>query len=87
MTVYQLHQSASHNTQQVLCLRTSELGLAHKTEQDFMNLEQFQGFWKNLKAPLKEKWEKFTDEDLLEIDGNMMKFKEVIDTRYGERKE
>ena len=50
-----------------------------------MNLEQFKGFWKNLKAPLQEKWAKLTDEDLLEIDGNMMKFNKVIDTRYGER--
>ncbi|UCE64183.1 MAG: hypothetical protein JSU59_03300 [Nitrospirota bacterium] len=51
-----------------------------------MNQDQFQSFWKNLKAPLQEKWSKLTDEDLLEIDGNMMKFNEVIDTRYGERK-
>ena len=52
-----------------------------------MNLEQFKGFWKSLKFPLQEKWEKLTDEDLLEIDGNMMNFNKVIETRYGERKE
>jgi len=34
-----------------------------------MNQEQFGQFWTQLKAPLKAKWEKITDEDLLEIDG------------------
>jgi uncharacterized protein YjbJ (UPF0337 family) len=52
-----------------------------------MNQEQFKGFWKNLKAPLQEKWDKLTDEDLLEIDGNMKKFHGIVDTRYGGRKE
>ena len=52
-----------------------------------MNREQFKGFWKNLKAPLQEKWDQLTNEDLLEIDGNMMKFIEVVHTRYGERKD
>ena len=52
-----------------------------------MNQEQFRGFWKQLKAPLKAKWEKLTDEDLLQIDGNMLKFNEVLDLRYGAEKE
>ena len=51
-----------------------------------MNQDQFQSFWKNLKAPLQAKWAKLTDGDLHEIDGNMMKFYKVIDMRYGERK-
>ena len=52
-----------------------------------MNQESFKGFWQNLKAPLQEKWSKLTNEDLLEIDGNILKFNEVIDARYAERKE
>ena len=51
-----------------------------------MTQEQFMGFWRNLKAPLQEKWDKITDEDLLQIDGNMVKFNEVLDLRYGEQK-
>ena len=51
-----------------------------------MTQEQFMGFWENLKAPLKEKWDKLTDKDLLQIDGNMLKFNEVLDLRYGEQK-
>jgi hypothetical protein len=30
-----------------------------------MNQEQFKAFWTQLKAPLKAKWEKITDADLL----------------------
>jgi hypothetical protein len=32
-----------------------------------MNQEQFGQFWEQLKAPLQAKWDKITDEDLLEI--------------------
>lgn len=52
-----------------------------------MNQEQFRGHWKNFKDPLKEKWDKITDEDLLQIDGDMLKFQEVLALRYGEAKE
>ena len=51
-----------------------------------MTQEQFIGSWKHLKAPLKDKWDKLTDEDLLQIDGNLVKFKEVLDLRYAEQK-
>jgi uncharacterized protein YjbJ (UPF0337 family) len=54
--------------------------------EDFMTQEQFMGFWKNLKAPLKDKWDNLTDGDLLQIDGNMVKFNEVLDLRYAEQK-
>ncbi|HSN04171.1 MAG TPA: hypothetical protein VLS44_04265 [Nitrospira sp.] len=49
-----------------------------------MNQEQFGQFWMQLKAPLKAKWEKITDEDLLEIQGDLAKFSGVIQKRYGE---
>ncbi|MGA6826087.1 hypothetical protein ACO9S2_00600 [Nitrospira sp. NS4] len=49
-----------------------------------MNQEQFGQFWTQLKAPLKAKWEKITDEDLLEIQGDLAKFSGVLQKRYGE---
>jgi uncharacterized protein YjbJ (UPF0337 family) len=48
-----------------------------------MNQEQFKAFWIQLKAPLKAKWEKITDADLLEIDGNLGTFTTVLVKRYG----
>jgi uncharacterized protein YjbJ (UPF0337 family) len=50
-----------------------------------MNQEQFGQFWEQLKAPLKAKWEKITDEDLAEIHGNIAQFGLVLQKRYGER--
>jgi len=34
-----------------------------------MNHEQFKAFWTQLRAPLKAKWDKITDADLVEIEG------------------
>ena len=51
-----------------------------------MNQEQFGQFWTQLKAPLKDKWEKITEEDLLEIQGDLAKFGGVLQKRYGEVK-
>jgi uncharacterized protein YjbJ (UPF0337 family) len=48
-----------------------------------MNQEQFKAFWAQLKAPLKAKWEKITDADLLEIEGNLNTFTAVLAKRYG----
>ena len=48
-----------------------------------MNQEQFKAFWIQLKAPLKAKWEKITDADLLEIEGNLGTFTAVLLKRYG----
>ena len=39
-----------------------------------MNQEQFGQFWEQLKAPLQAKWEKITEPDLLEIQGNLATF-------------
>ena len=49
-----------------------------------MNQEQFGQFWTQLKTPLQAKWEKITDEDLLEIEGNLATFSGVLQKRYGE---
>jgi len=51
-----------------------------------MNQEQFGQFWTQLKAPLKDKWEKITEEDLVEIQGDLAKFGGVLQKRYGEVK-
>ncbi len=51
-----------------------------------MNQEQFGQFWGQLQGPLKSQWEKFTDGDLLQIDGNMDAFDRAIEARYGGRK-
>lgn len=48
-----------------------------------MNQEQFKTFWSQLKAPLKAKWEKITDADLQEIEGNLALFTSVLEKRYG----
>ena len=48
-----------------------------------MNQEQFSAFWIQLKTPLKVKWVKITDADLLEIAGNLVTFTAVLLKRYG----
>ncbi|MEY4528182.1 MAG: uncharacterized protein RL768_1901 [Nitrospirota bacterium] len=49
-----------------------------------MNQEQFGQFWLQLKKPLKATWGKITDEDLLEIEGDVAKFGSVLQKRYGD---
>lgn len=49
-----------------------------------MNQEQFGQFWEQLKAPLKTKWEKITEEDLVEIHSDLANFGAVLQKRYGE---
>ena len=46
--------------------------------------EQFQQFWSQLRAPLKAKWAKITDTDLGEIQGNLSRFIDILQKRYGE---
>ena len=49
-----------------------------------MNKEQFRQFWEQLKAPLKAKWVNLTEEDLIEIKGDLDRFNTVLQKRYGE---
>ena len=51
-----------------------------------MNHEQFKAFWIQLEPSLKVHWEKITEEDLREIDGDLAKFTSVIEKRYGASK-
>jgi uncharacterized protein YjbJ (UPF0337 family) len=52
-----------------------------------MNQEQFGWFWPQLKAPLRAKWEQFTDDDLTQIEGQVDNFNRVTETRYGKKKD
>src|SRR5205085_6207222 len=60
-----------------------DLFFHHVIKECQMNQEQFKAFWTQLKAPLKAKWEKITDADLLEIEGNLATFTAVLAKRYG----
>lgn len=52
-----------------------------------MNNEQFKGNWQQFKGELKKKWGQFTDNDLLEAEGDYDKFLGVAQKRYGKKKE
>ena len=49
-----------------------------------MNQEQFGQFCAELKAPLRAKWEKITEEDLVKIEGILTSFQKVVNDRYDE---
>ena len=51
-----------------------------------MNQEQFGWFWGQLKDPLKKQWGQLTDDDLLQIEGNVEQFNRTVEARYGARK-
>jgi len=52
-----------------------------------MNQEQFQGKWEQFKGDLKQKWGKFTDNDLKEIEGDFTKFNGKLQEIYGQQKQ
>lgn len=52
-----------------------------------MNREPFKGFWNQFKGQLKRQWGQFTDDDLLQIEGNYGKFLGTTQKRYGNRRE
>ena len=47
-----------------------------------MNAEQLKGKWMQFKGELKQKWGKFTDADLQQIEGNYEKFLGKVQERY-----
>jgi uncharacterized protein YjbJ (UPF0337 family) len=51
-----------------------------------MNADQMKGKWMQFKGELKKQWGKFTDDDLLQIDGNFSKFIGKVQERYGDNK-
>ena len=51
-----------------------------------MNHDQFKQSWHQIQGHLQKHWGKLTEDDLLQIDGNLDKFIGVAEKRYGERK-
>lgn len=52
-----------------------------------MNRDQFKGRWTQFKGELKKQWGQFTDDDLLQIEGDYQKFQGTLQARYGDKKE
>ena len=52
-----------------------------------MNKDQVQGKWQQLKGEIKKKWGKMTDNDLLEVEGDMDKLAGKIQQRTGDKRE
>ena len=52
-----------------------------------MNTDTFQGKWSQFKGELKRQWGKFTDDDILQIEGDYDKFVGKVQERYGTRRE
>ena len=52
-----------------------------------MNADQFKGKWVQFKGEVKKQWGEFTDDDLLQIEGNYDKFVGRVQERYGDKKD
>ncbi len=52
-----------------------------------MNKDTLKGDWKLIKGKIKEKWGKFTDDDLTEINGKREQLLGKIQKKYGLAKE
>ncbi len=52
-----------------------------------MNKEQFKGNWNQFKGAVKQKWGKFTDDELLQVEGDYDKFQGKAQELYGDQKE
>jgi len=52
-----------------------------------MNRDHFKGYWNQFKGDLKRQWAKFTDDDLLAIEGDYDKFVGKLQERYADQKD
>lgn len=52
-----------------------------------MNTDTFKGQWKQFQGELKRQWGQFTDDDLMQIEGNYDTFVGKVQERYGEKKD
>jgi len=52
-----------------------------------MNQDQFEGKWKQMKGSFKEKWGKFTDDDVTRLSGNRDQIVGALQEKYGQTKE
>ncbi|WP_447968136.1 CsbD family protein [Nitrospira sp. M1] len=66
---------------------SEQSGSGNPFETLVLNEDQFKGSWKQFKGELKQEWGEFTDDDLLEIEGDKDKFEGKLQERYGDRKE
>jgi len=63
------------------------LNLNENYREECMNREQFQGQWNEIKGKVKEKWGKFTDDDLTQINGKREQLLGHLQKKYGYHKE
>jgi uncharacterized protein YjbJ (UPF0337 family) len=49
--------------------------------------ERFKGTWQQFKTEVKREWDQVTENDLLEAEGDYIKFLGIVQERYGDRKE
>jgi len=52
-----------------------------------MNQDQAKGTWQQLKGEIKKKWGQLTDDDLIEVEGDMDKLAGRIQQRTGDKRE
>jgi len=52
-----------------------------------MNSDISEGKWREIKGSVKQKWGKLTDDDLLEVEGQLDKFCGTMQKRYGMSRE
>ena len=52
-----------------------------------INKDVLEGKWKQVEGKVKQKWGKLTDDDLLEVKGDMKLLSGKIQERYGLKKE
>jgi uncharacterized protein YjbJ (UPF0337 family) len=50
-----------------------------------MDEEQFKESWQQFKGEVKNKWGRLTDKDLLEAEGDYIKFLGIVQKKYGGR--
>ena len=58
-----------------------------QTRGTLMNQDQVKGKWNQLKGEIKKKWARMTDDDLLEVEGDMDKLAGRIQERTGDKRE
>lgn len=52
-----------------------------------MNRDHFKAQWNQFKGELKKQWGQFTDDDLLQIEGDYDKFMGTLQDRYADQKD
>jgi uncharacterized protein YjbJ (UPF0337 family) len=53
----------------------------------FMNWDQIEGNWKQLKGKVRSQWGKLTDDDVEIVNGKRSELLGLLQTRYGHAKE